>query len=215
MKKSILSLLAALFLSSCSFRVRRISVEIPKNDSTSSSLPASSIESSNPDNTSSSILELQMDDFIYSITEDGEIIITGLVDQSRKEVHIPSCFTGICDFAFIGCIALTSITIPDSVTIIGNYAFCDCTSLTSITIPDSVSDIGGYAFSGCKSLTSITIPDSVTFIGEYAFLDCKQLSTISFNGTIAQWNSITKGSNWNKNVPATTVSCTDYAVPLN
>ena len=286
MKKSSLSLLAALFLSSCSFGV----------DSTSPSLQASSV-----------------DDFIYTITEDGGLIITGLVDKSRKEVHIPSCFTGIGDHAFEGCSSLTSITLPDSVTSIGRYAFSHCksliyneydealylgntktpylllfkaknqniqschvsdscrfiydnafsgcsfltsitipdgvtsigdyafyncssltsisipdsvtsieswvffgcTSLTSITIPDGVTSIGRIAFSGCSSLTLITIPDSVTYIGYEAFSGCTQLSTISFNGTIAQWNSITKIFPWNENVPATTVSCIDGTVALD
>lgn len=97
---------------------------------------------------------------------------------------------------------------------IHSSAFKDCNSLTSIAIPDSVTSIGYWAFSGCKSLTSIEIPDSVTSIGNYAFRGCSALTSINFNDTMTQWNTITKGSNWNYNVPATYVQCSDGQVAL-
>ncbi len=96
-----------------------------------------------------------------------------------------------------------------SVTNIGEYAFYWCTGLTSITIPDSVTSIGDGAFSYCTGLTSITIPNSVTSIGDGAFSECTGLTSITFEGTMAQWNAISKGSNWNFNTGAYTVHCTD------
>ena len=84
--------------------------------------------------------------------------------------------TQIGDYAFNGCLSLTSITIPQSITKIGNNAFRCCSSLKSITIANSVTQIGDYAFSDC-SLTNITIPDSVTEIGEEAFSCCSSLYT--------------------------------------
>ena len=104
--------------------------------------------------------------------------------------------------------------IPDSVTSIGDCAFLDCKSLTSIVIPDSVTSIGEYAFYNCSSLTSIVIPDSVTSIRESAFQDCSSLTTITFNGTKAQWNRIELGEDWNDNVPARVVHCTDGDVEI-
>ena len=112
--------------------------------------------------------------------------------------------------AFYNCSGLTSITIPGGVTSIGNYAFYNCSGLTSITIPGSVTSIGNYAFSGCNGLTNITIPNSVKKIGESAFSGCKGLMSITFNGTIAQWKSISKGALWKNNVPSTCiVHCID------
>lgn len=45
--------------------------------------------------------------------------------------------------------------IPESVTSIGEYAFSGCVNLSSVTIPNSVTSIGNYAFSNCGNLTSV------------------------------------------------------------
>ena len=93
---------------------------------------------------------------------------------------------------------------------IRNRAFYNCTSLSSVTIPNSVTTIGDGAFHSCTSLSSVTIPNSVTTICNRAFYNCTSLSNINFNGTIAQWKAITKGTEWNISVPSTTkVTCTD------
>lgn len=88
-------------------------------------------------------------------------------------------------------------------------AFSDCSELTSIAIPDNVTSIGGRAFYLCSGLTSVTIPNSVTSIGSSAFYYCSGLTSITFNGTIAQWNAISKGTDWNYNTGNYTIHCTD------
>ena len=146
---------------------------------------------------------------------------------SLTSVTIPDSVTSIGYSAFRGCTSLTSVTIPDSVTSIGDAAFKNCTSLTSLTIPDSVTSIGKYAFSGCTSLTSITIPDSVTSISYSAFENCTSLSSVTignsvtsigsstlsgcsnlksvnYNGTKAQWKSISGYGNVSQ-----IIKCTD------
>ena len=151
-------------------------------------------------------------------------LVTGLV--------IPDNVASIGNYAFDGCNGLTSITIPDSVTSIGEKAFYNCTGLTSITIPDSVTSIGSWAFFGCRGLTSVTIGNGVrsigeraflncsgltsvtigngvTSIGDYAFNSCTGLTSITFQGTKAQWNAITKGSDWNSNTGSYTIHCTN------
>ena len=139
---------------------------------------------------------------------------TLVVGCKNSTIPTDGSVTSIGNGAFKGCSSLTSITIPGSVTKIGYNAFYGCTSLMSISIPDSVTSIGGNAFDGCTSLTSINIPNSVTHIGDYAFYSCSSLTSITFEGTIAQWNAITKGAYWNNDVPATIVICSDGTVSL-
>ena len=112
----------------------------------------------------------------------------------------------------LGC--KTSV-IPDSVTNIGNSAFAGCEWSKSLIIPDGVTSIGGAAFMHCTRLTSITIPASVTNIGNSAFIYCIKLTRIAFNGTIAQWNAISKGDYWKKYMPSECkVICTDGTVSI-
>lgn len=99
--------------------------------------------------------------------------------------------------------------IPDSVTSIGNTVFVWCSSLTSITIPDRVTSIGNLAFYWCESLESITISKSVTRIDLMVFAYCKSLTSITYTGTKAQWQAISKDSNWDDNTGNYTVYCTD------
>ena len=131
------------------------------------------------------------------------------------DLTIPEGVTSISDGLFYNCTSLTSITIPDSVTSIGDCAFYYCTSLTSVTIGNSVTSIGDDAFSGCDNLTSVTIGNSVTSIGQEAFKYCYRLDTINFEGTIEQWNAITKGKDWNSSVSSTCrIVCTDGTISL-
>jgi len=95
-----------------------------------------------------------------------------------------SACTSINDFAFAGCISLTSITMPNSITMIGDDAFRSCTNLTSITIPDNVTSIGNSAFEYCQNLTSVIIPDSVTSISERLFFNCYRLTSVTIPNSV-------------------------------
>ncbi|GEM_PF-1792501 len=133
---------------------------------------------------------------------------------SLASVDISDSVTSIGDYAFADCTSLASVDIPDSVTSIGYEEFKSCTSLTSVEIPDSVTSIGARAFFNCTSLASVEIPNGVTSIGGSAFWGCTSLSSISYVGTVEQWKAITKVSDWNGNVPATKVVCSDGEVGL-
>lgn len=103
----------------------------------------------------------------------------------------------------------TEFTVPDSVTSIGGSALFNCWRLISVIISDGVTNIVGSAFMYCTSLTSVTIPASVTSIGYGIFYGCKKLTTINYTGTVAQWNAIEFGTDWNKNTGNYTIHCTD------
>lgn len=105
-----------------------------------------------------------------------------------------------------------SSTVITGVLYIGNSALSFC-KITSATIDNSTISIGHYAFQVCSSLISIVIPDSVTSIGNEAFYGCLSLKSIIYVGTIAQWNTITFGSNWNGGRTGNyTIHCTDGTI---
>ena len=98
--------------------------------------------------------------------------------EAIKSVVIKSGATGIGNYAFSGCINLTSVTIPSTVTYIGWDAFGNCQKLTTITLPDNVTEIAGCAFTNCTSLTTITLPKNLKTIGGWAFENCRSLTKI-------------------------------------
>ena len=114
----------------------------------------------------------------------------------------------------------TDIVIPATyndkpVTSIGIFSFADKSSLTSVTILDGVTSIGMCAFDCATGITKVIIPDSVTTTGNLAFNNCGALTNITFEGTVAQWNAITKDGNLiDGSTPATYVQCSDGQVPL-
>ena len=140
--------------------------------------------------------------------------VSGIGTCTNKDIVIPSTYnnlpvTGIQASAFEECTTLKSVVIEEGVMSIGWSSFNKCTSLTKVVIPNSVIRISDAAFLYCINLKSITLPNSLCEINYAAFAECSSLTTIKFNGTMAQWNNIILGEDWNANVPATKVTCTD------
>ena len=102
----------------------------------------------------------------------------------KGEYVIPDSVKKIGEYAFLGCVGLTSIILPDSIEEIDNSAFGKCINLTSINLPDSVKKIGSSVFSYCESLTCITVPNSVKEIGVWAFDSCINLTAISIPASV-------------------------------
>lgn len=95
-----------------------------------------------------------------------------------------------------------------------DYSFADCENVKQITIPFGAEEIGTFCFLRCYSLEKLILPSTLKSIDSSAFNDCSSLTTIEFRGTVEQWNKITKASNWNKEIPATQVICSDGVVTL-
>lgn len=131
---------------------------------------------------------------------------------SLKSVTIPNSVTTILNQAFENCTSLTSVTIPDSVTSIGANAFYGCNSLTTINIGNA--SIGNNAFYGCTKLTSTIIGKGVANIGNFAFKNCTGLASFAYEGTVAEWASVSKRIDWNAGCPFTVVHCSDGDVDV-
>ncbi len=157
-----------------------------------------------------------------SVTSIGESAICGC--KGLTSITIPSSVTSIGDSAFYNCTGLTSIIVEEGNTKYHSAGNCLIETATKTLIlgcntsviptDGSVTSIGDSAFFGCTGLTSVTIPDSVKSIGHMAFYNCTGLTSITFNGTMEQWNAVSKGTNWKTNVPATQVVCKDGDISI-
>ena len=142
---------------------------------------------------------------------------------NAETVSLPATLTSIGDSAFAqedavinDTAGLTSVTIPQAVTAIQSYAFYH-TAIAEVTVPANVKTWGKYVFSGCAklktarvacdsigafaftrctALSNLTISANCRTFGENMLTYCESLKSITYEGTIAQWNAITKPSNW-------------------
>ena len=110
---------------------------------------------------------------------------------------------------------LNKITIPAKVKEIKDIAFAG-SELNEISFESGshLEKIGEKAFEACNFET-ITLSASLESIGDNAFHACDSLATIKFEGTKEQWAVVTRGTDWHKGVPATTVTCSDGVVGLD
>lgn len=138
--------------------------------------------------------------------------------SSLMSVVIPEGITVIEPYTFSYCQSLATVTFPDSLISIGSSAFTYCSSLTELNFPANLTEIGGSAFSRCSKLISlntgesslttigrsafygnskllyIILPDSLTTIADGAFSDCYKIQKVWYEGTQAQWEQISIGS---------------------
>jgi hypothetical protein len=96
---------------------------------------------------------------------------------------------------------------------IGSEAFRE-SMVQKVIVGNYVTSIADGAFGYCADLQSITFGPNLTNIGSYVFHYGIKLNDITFDGTISQWNAITKGNTWYTSVPAPYVQCTDGTVSL-
>ena len=142
--------------------------------------------------------------------------------SSLKSIKLSNNLQFIGYGAFNNCTSLETIVLPSTITTIKGQAFESCTSLKTINFPEGLLYIGGTndyvmqsrAFAYCTSLTKIDLPHSILGIGGSSFYMCSNISIINYNGTIAEWSSVYKGSDWARGVATTVVHCTDGDVNI-
>jgi hypothetical protein len=123
--------------------------------------------------------------------------------------------------------ALTEITVPSSIANLGQSVFNGCSALTSVYGLEYTENVylppensGNDAFRNCTSLTHCGLPHSYQYwsggaIKADVFYGCSSLTTIIYNGTMAEWNAISKNSNWRRNSAVRYVQCTDGTIDLD
>ena len=92
--------------------------------------------------------------------------------------------------------------------------------INNVIIEDGITSIGEYTFTNIK-LDSITISESIVSIADNVFYNCISNSAdvveINYNGSMEQWNSITKGDNWCNETSMKyiqSINCSDGKVTL-
>ena len=110
--------------------------------------------------------------------------------------------------------SIKKITIPGSLKDIDMACFFECLSLESVIINEGIEIIYQAAFGSCTSMKEVILPSTLQEILQVAFAQCSSLTSITYNGTVEQWNAIDKREEWNADVPATYVQCTDGQVSI-
>lgn len=134
--------------------------------------------------------------------------------RSLTNIAIPTTVSYIGEMAFSLCAALKSILIPNSVTSIQNSTFRDCTSLQFVMLPSSLMNIEEQAFRNCTSLISVTIPSSVITLDKHVFAYCSSLKMLMYDGTIDDWNRVSKSTKWKDHSPVSYIQCKNGKVKL-
>jgi len=125
--------------------------------------------------------------FTYRITEDDELVLTGLTEAARadkknRRLTIPKTIgnrsvEGIADGAFAW-VPLTSVSLPEGLLEIGRGAFYGC-NLDEILIPASVCYVGPRAFGANHGMKEIRVAeDSLTYSSQTGVLYNKTKSML-------------------------------------
>lgn len=91
---------------------------------------------------------------------------------------------------------IRKIVMSDNITDIPEFAFAGCV-IPDISIGKGVETINYSAFYRCEWLESVVIPKSVKRIVSYAFYRCNMLNTVYYEGTAAEWASVSKSTTGN------------------
>lgn len=125
--------------------------------------------------------------------------------------------------AFVNKTGLTEVNIPETVIAMSTEVFYGCTNLVAVNGLEDLSSLyvagqDGKQFAGCSSLSSITLPEVMTgqsgALSPYMFSGCSSLTTIGYNGTMDEFNDLTKASTWRDGSAIRFVQCTDGIIDL-
>jgi hypothetical protein len=136
------------------------------------------IKPSDPNDKTVMVTNSNYTESLLGVSYSGEINIPATVTYDGVEYTVKE----IGDYAFMGCVELTSITLPEGLNAIGQAAFRS-TGLTSVVIPEGITELAANTFGYCESLASVTLPDGLESIGDSA-LAGTAIESITLPGTL-------------------------------
>lgn len=108
----------------------------------------------------------------------------------------------------------TEYTFPESVKSIGERVFNDTPNLNKLILPEGIETLLSDAIYNTLALETLSLPSTLKSIGSYAIAHCQFLKEVKYNGTVENWNKITKNNEWSKGSGFTKIICTDGEVTL-
>lgn len=173
----------------------------------------------------------------YGVTSIGKDAFVNC--SALTSIVLSDSIISIGEHAFDGC-PLASLTLPSSLKELPGKYWFKHTSISYLVIPGSLGTMGEFSFNGARNspfetiiitegmkriewaaladndkLVKVVLPASITYLGNDIFNICPKLSELHFEGTKAQWESISKDPNWKgRENKLTVVHCTDGDVRI-
>ncbi len=120
--------------------------------------------------------------FIYEITDESTVLVTGVVDNTVTEIVIPKEIEGksveVNSYAFTGCENLETADLTN-LSSVPDGAFKNCAKLKNVYLSENNFKIGTKAFENCTSLTYIDLKDTEK-VESFAFFGCERLEEAYF-----------------------------------
>lgn len=132
--------------------------------------------------------------FPTSLTEIGERAFFMYDQGGLTALNLPVTVTTIGEKAF-ACESLTSVTLPETLTTLGTYLFMNSHTLTSARV--ECEEIPSFCFVGTP-LQNLTLSYNVKKIGSH-MINYTPLHELVYEGSLADWATVTKGGNWDNN----------------
>ena len=113
-----------------------------------------------------------------------------MADQSAATCIVSEGTKILAEYAFGGCISLTSVVIPGGIEEIVYVTFSKCPALEEIVLSEGVKRIGADAFVNCSSVHSFTFPATLESFDLGSLIDCGSITDVYYNGSYKQWMNI-------------------------
>ena len=135
-----------------------------------------------------------VDGNLYS--KDGTTLLQYTAKETESVFTVPDGITTIGVAAFADCAGLSEIRFPETLQTVRWSSFEGCTGLISLSFPDGTEYLYGGAFTNCSELTEVSVGIGLKAIGEMAFEGCTSMKKLRYNGTSADWRSVSLGEDW-------------------
>lgn len=139
--------------------------------------------------------------------QEGKVIYNEFVEG----MEFPEGLTYVAPEVYGSCGFLRTLAMPDCATEMGRADFYNHRMIEALVVSDGITTLPQNAFVNCTALITLSLPASLQELEKNCF--DSTLKELTFRGTMAEWEAVTKDSNWH-NRSIKTVHCTDGDVTV-